>query len=1281
MNKFLVILGPVLLMTFLAYSAENVEGVPKKKQNEVVRKLAAGCDPASASANLDINNVRARIMNGGDMWWDLVGNPKYEIPKTNEEGVAKKNSLFAGALWIGGYDDGNNLRAAAMTYRQGESWDFFPGPLDVNSASIDVSECIRWDKIFQVTREEIDEFIESNGDIMSDNIRDWPAHGDESKGQAKYLAPFVDTDGDGLYNPYEGDYPDVFGDQTLWFVYNDKGNTHTETNALAIGLEIQTQAFAYATNDEINNMTFYQQKIINRSKNKISNVYFGQWVDADLGYAYDDYVGCDSSRSLGICYNGDAFDEGVNGYGSNPPSIGVDFFQGPLADPNDGVDNDKDGQIDEPGEECIMSKFVYYNNDWSQKGNPSEGIHFYYYLEGKFKNGQKMRYGGDGFLNVWENKVVNYMFPDDPRKPKPAWSEVTAGNQPHDRRFLQSSGPFTLKPGAVNYITVGVVWAKATSGGNTGSYDLLLIADDKAQKLYNNNFKLVDGPNAPDVAIREMDQELIISLLNTAKIENYKDSMLNENNKYITYKFQGYLIYQLKNAQVTTAELDNIDRARLIARVDVIDGVTSLVNRQYVPGVGIVPVLKVDDLGDKGISHTFSIKTDAFATGEGNLVNYKAYHFMVLSYANCLDPFEYDQFIAGRKNIAVYTAVPHKNDIQFDGTKLNAGYGDGPELVRIEGIGNGGQILELTDESVNDILKKNIVANPKYKGSNGPVKVLIYDPLKVPKADFELRFVDSSLFNDTVNFKTLNKGAYWILTNLTSGESIPSEVKYGVEYEHLFPKWGLSVRTPYVIGPTKDTLTTNNGFIEATMEFKDISKAWLSGIPDGDPSANRNIPWPYNWIRSGKVQDGSEWDQTVDDAFDGYGKDGSKLWVDPNEIYEKVLEGRIAPYGLAARNGVKNGYYTFGPAYQSSKYGDNSIDRLQSVDLVLTSDKSKWSKCIVIETCEDENLSEGRVKKHSLRDHYSWSSYNDITTDGKPIYSTTEKGRSWFPGYAICLETGERMNIIFGEDSYWKAYNGADMIWNPTTAFQNPAASHREIAKYIWGGKHYIYLMEPRPAPKYSKLFTYNSAYDEGKKYLDFFNSNPSQLQQIYFWSQCMYVMMPQPYNNLLSLKDGLIPTETKIRIRIEKPYQTFSTGAGSVNRNQPIYRFSTNNVSIENSLELGKSAIEKVNIVPNPYYAYSSYEKTQLDNRVRIINLPKKCEILIFTLSGALVRKVTKDETDENHVTYWDWDLKNQAGIPIASGLYIIYVNGYQLGSKTLKWFGIMRPIDLDTF
>ena len=46
-------------------------------------------------------------------------------------------------------------------------------------------------------------------------------------------------------------------------------------------------------------------------------------------------------------------------------------FEGPIADDSDHVDNDRDSIVDEPGEQIIMSKFVYYNNDFSNIGNPS----------------------------------------------------------------------------------------------------------------------------------------------------------------------------------------------------------------------------------------------------------------------------------------------------------------------------------------------------------------------------------------------------------------------------------------------------------------------------------------------------------------------------------------------------------------------------------------------------------------------------------------------------------------------------------------------------------------------------------------------------------------------------------------------------------------------------------------------------------------------------------------------------------------------------------------------
>jgi hypothetical protein len=105
---------------------------------------------------------------------------------------------------------------------------------------------------------------------------------------------------------------------------------------------------------------------------------------------------------------------------------------------------------------------------------------------------------------------------------------------------------------------------------------------------------------------------------------------------------------------------------------------------------------------------------------------------------------------------------------------------------------------------------------------------------------------------------------------------------------------------------------------------------------------------------------------------------------------------------------------------------------------------------------------------------------------------------------------------------------------------------------------------------------------------------------------------------------------------------------------------------------------------VPNPYYGGSFYEKNALDTKVKIINLPTTLKnsapvtINIFTVSGILVRTLTKGD---NETTYVNWDLKNYANIPVAGGVYIIHVNCPGIGERMLKFFCTMRPTDLNNF
>src|SRR6202008_2185482 len=128
----------------------------------------------------------------------------------------------------------------------------------------------------------------------------------------------------------------------------------------------------------------------------------------------------------------------------------------------------------------------------------------------------------------------------------------------------------------------------------------------------------------------------------------------------------------------------------------------------------------------------------------------------------------------------------------------------------------------------------------------------------------------------------------------------------------------------------------------------------------------------------------------------------------------------------------------------------------------------KWTRSIVLEECDEAGLNATGGRK--LEPRRSRSVDKQGVPLGDPACNVTEAtvdtiqyGLGWFPGYAINLETGERLNIAFGEDSYQINDNGNDMMWNPTNTISTPTYS------YAFGGRHYIYVFgNSRGDSKYS---------------------------------------------------------------------------------------------------------------------------------------------------------------------------------------------------------------------
>lgn len=1339
----------VVLGHSVSTNAKSIEGVSLQKK-QVLLKTAAGCTPATASIDLDINNVRSRLMTGGDMWWDQgTGTARYEVPKGT-----KKNSLFAGSCWVGGIDAQKVLKVAAQTYRQTGN-DYWPGPLNSNNGTytIDAATCNDWDRFWKVDRVLVNQFKQlvptgSFTQAQIDQYRvilEWPARGngvggtsangnpEKAKGttgsilnmEDRQYAPYVEVGGPNndpdIYNPEWGDYPNMEnpgrGDQMIWWVFNDRGNIKTETQTESIGLEMQTSAFAFSTKDFLNDATFFNYHVINRAGLRLDSCYMATWTDADLGYYRDDYIGCDTARGLGILYNAVPIDGNgeVSSYGANPPMVGVDFFIGPkryFPSPFTGKDT---------FEKLKMQAFTYFDNNSDPRiGNPRNGTEIYYYMTGSQKNGQPFvnDYQGPGIAakGLGLGPKIRFVFPGEVDKD---WSECNCKNPPDDRRFIHSAGPFVLRPGEDNDIIIGAVWVANTGGCPNTSFKKIRVADDMAQELFDNNFRTIEGPETPRLVVREMDRKLVFYLMNDAKSTNYQEKYGYgiDSAKYrvastkakaaksadTLYKFEGYRLFQLRDAAITPAQIFNergeIDNtvAYEVFQTDIKNGVKQLTN--WSKNINIegcdscfTPIVKVEGK-DQGIVHSFQLTEDAFAKGaDKGFVNYRTYYFIAIAYA-------YNNFanfsVAHSENTQdvvylesahgpggaplgdqIVAAMPNPANGAM-GTVLNSDYGSGVIIKRLEGKGNGGIDLQMDSVSEYTALTSSNyqMAQPTYLAGQGPVNLKMIDPLKVVAANWTLliekdakatgAWVTEDARSPVVNPRVkdsivIGNMARWKLVRDGNPDStIYSELTIDKLNEQVLEKYGFSISMEQNKRPGDDQ-KNGNGYITSDISYANPALAWLGGVPDGE---QRSF---FNWIRSGGTDDPTNQQNNPppcdfsDAPYDTAGQNYENMFSN-NSFTAKTW----APFSLGFENVSGAGKENCNIMATALPGTIRPLYDLESVDLVFTSDQSKWSRCIVLEASIDPSIAEGKAARLTMRKHASWQGQFN---NGLPSYATgsapKDSGYSLFPGYAINQETGQRLNIVFAEDSWLKQQNGNDMIWNPTSDIFDGQGN------LVFGGRHIVYIS--------------NTRYDGCDSLGTMMATNNLNSQKNVF-KTFIWTGMPTLNTSFkfLPLKDGQIPTETRLRFRVTRPYAHYAINGD--NGGYPMYSFSTSDLAPRKLNDNGnpytsdkQKLIDRMHAVPNPYYAYAGYENNRLDTRVRIINLPQRATISIYSLDGTLVRKLEKDNAN---VSYIDWDIRNAKGLPIASGMYLMHVNAEGIGEKVIRWFGALRPVDATQF
>ena len=147
----------------------------------------------------------------------------------------------------------------------------------------------------------------------------------------------------------------------------------------------------------------------------------------------------------------------------------------------------------------------------------------------------------------------------------------------------------------------------------------------------------------------------------------------------------------------------------------------------------------------------------------------------------------------------------------------------------------------------------------------------------------------------------------------------------------------------------------------------------------------------------------------------------------------------------------------------------------------------------------------------------------------------------------------------------------------------------------------------------------------------------------------------------------------TIFRIETSKPNQPGDVFSVSTSEIAAIDASARTADDIERDLDL-------ISITPNPYRGFSGYEASGNETITRFVNLPAQATIRVYTLSGTLIRTIEKANTGATI----DWDLRTEAGLPVASGIYLIHVeargsDGAVLGERVLKFGVVQRRTQLD--
>jgi hypothetical protein len=749
--------------------------------------------------------------------------------------------------------------------------------------------------------------------------------------------------------------------------------------------------------------------------------------------------------------------------------------------------------------------------------------------------------------------------------------------EPADRRYLMTSGPFTFNVGD----TVEVVGSIIIAAGSNWAKSItkMLYFDNFAQGAFDANFDIC-SPVPPRVEVSQLDKKVILSFEEKSDVvEEYTCA---------GYSFQGYNIYQGESV---------VGPWHRVTTYDVVDGVKLILDNALDEATGELLEAPSQFGTDSGIDHYIEITDDII--GNAALINYRQYYFAVTAYA-------YDGGADPRvieSPINAYTAIPRPPGV---GSELAISSSDDLTVTHTAGLA--GATVHPT------VVDPYLLTGNNYSFET---TTLIHGSYDIDSVSF-----DASSFIAT-------------LAGLTGATSDQFDV--------------MNVADNTVAGDTSITL-------DIVIVGGDVTNANLTSTLLGSSDTLTAILGATVTMNS---SDGY-WELYEGDDLQLSGTD----FPVTAEHYTVLTE---------ANNGIPPAGY-----YITNTLTDGFIFNLQNPTWFLSAPASH-----------------GMTVDSDTSTSFTFSATgtaNNNTMGGFLEFLHNNYGLAEPSGAAGFTDLQKDLRYIFSEEGSVASY-----VKNSILQGSTPQDTFITVPLEIWDiegddstrlGILAYQIAGNLPSPEVG-LYSV-TAIDTDSVAVSFkFNNNIA------------YIPVYEEYDlTKFNAADGLYGYHPFDDAEKFGWIVSASSSAGEFEFGNE-YEFSFDNPIVQgsdtytftatgqSSAASTKDQMELINVYPNPYFGQNPEETIPQNRKVYFTHLGiGTTTIRIFTISGDLVQTITHEILTENAAedSRAIWDLRNDNGIPVASGVYFAHitvqdVSGADIGEKVLK-LAIFQPEErLDVF